>query len=213
MKRILRVGCLCALPAACSALAAGPSPSKDSRTPDCGVNALSILLRLDGRPATLDRITSALPERHPSGYSMAELSDAAKRLGLRLEGVRLTKAETPLDRPAIAFLNDARGGHFAVLRPVGTTGTLVQVIDPPHPPWITDYDRILAARPWTGKVLVPASGWPPRPMAAALVGCAGAVLIGLGLRRGNRSPNASSGGAPEPSEPTNGHASEAAAPG
>ncbi|MGC8642079.1 MAG: cysteine peptidase family C39 domain-containing protein [Isosphaeraceae bacterium] len=94
---------------------------------DCGVNALFVLLRLEGRPISYDRLESALPPRQPDGYSMAELSAAARSLGLPLDGVKFVKGDKPLDRPVIAFFQNTRGGHFTVLRPVGTTGTMVQV--------------------------------------------------------------------------------------
>lgn len=109
------------------AAAAGP---EEATRPDCGVNALFVLLRLEGVPVTLDRLEATLPRRQPDGYSMAELAAAARSLGLSLEGVRFDRGDRPPDRPAIMFLKDGQGGHFAVLRPVGTTGTMVQVIDP-----------------------------------------------------------------------------------
>jgi ABC-type bacteriocin/lantibiotic exporter with double-glycine peptidase domain len=124
---------------------------------DCGVHALFVLLKLEGSPTSIDRLDAVLPPRRPDGYSMAELASAARALGLRLEGVRFSQKDEPLKQPAIALLEDARGGHFLVLRPVGSTGTMVQVIDPPHAPWIMDYDRLLAGPKWTGRLLVPRS--------------------------------------------------------
>lgn len=126
---------------------------------DCGVNALFLLLQFEGRPVTWDRLEAALPARHPDGYSMAELADAATSLGLGLEGVRFVQGDRALDRPAIAFIKDSRGGHFLVLRPVGTTGTMVQVIDPPHVPQIMDYERLFESRAWTGRILLPREPW------------------------------------------------------
>jgi Peptidase C39 family len=149
----------------------------ETTTVDCGVNALFILLRLEGRSVTLDRLQSVLPARHPQGYSMAELAAAAGTLGLRLEGVRFTKGDKALERPAIAFLKEANGGHFAVLRPVGTTGTMVQVIDPPAAPWIADYERIFSAKPWSGRVLVPRDGWALRNAVPLAIGGTGLVLL------------------------------------
>ena len=127
---------------------------------DCGVNSLFILFRLEGRPVTLDQLMSSMPLRRPEGYSMAELSAAGNSFGLGLEGVRFAKGDKALNRPAIAFFQDKKGGHFVVLRPVGATGTMVQVIDPPHAPQIMDYDRILSAKPWTGRILIPREPWP-----------------------------------------------------
>ena len=107
---------------------------------------------------------------------MAELKAAAKLLGLDLEGVRFDKRDTALDRPVIAFLKDAKGGHFAILRPVGTTGTMVQVIDPPHAPWITDYERLFASKPWMGRILVPSDPWIVQN-AAPLIATGGLLLL------------------------------------
>jgi hypothetical protein len=152
---------------------------------DCGVHALYVLLHLKGHPVSIDRLEEVLPPRREDGYSMAELSAAADSLGLYLEGVRFARGDKPLDHPAIAFLQDARGGHFTVLRPVGTTGSMVQVIDPPHAPWITDYDRLFDARPWTGRVLMPRERWPVRRTLSLLLAGLTGVLF-LALRRRNR---------------------------
>ena len=105
---------------------------EEAATLDCGINALVVLSHLAGQPLTFDRLESMLPaSRHPEGCSMAELAAASGALGLPLEGVLFGKGDVPLSRPAIAFFQDGKAGHFAVLRPVGTTGTLVQVINPP----------------------------------------------------------------------------------
>ncbi|GAC1475713.1 MAG: hypothetical protein NVSMB9_28700 [Isosphaeraceae bacterium] len=149
--RRARLGLIVVLASAVNARAAGP---EETTKLDCGVNALFVLLRLEGRPVTLDRLLAPLPPRRADGYSMAELSAASGSLGLSLEGVRFARGDKALDRPAIAFLKDVKGGHFAVLRPVGTTGTMVQVIDPPHAPWIADYEQVLGAKPWMGRILV-----------------------------------------------------------
>jgi ABC-type bacteriocin/lantibiotic exporter with double-glycine peptidase domain len=146
---------------------------------DCGVNALFILLRLEGRPVTLDRLVSALPARHADGYSMAELEAASRSFGLALEGVKFARGDKALDRPAIAFLEDARGGHFAVLRPVGTTGTMVQVIDPPHVPWIADYGRVMTTPSWTGRLLVPRGSPFRRAVLPGSLAAAGLIVLGV----------------------------------
>jgi len=151
---------------------------------DCGVDALFVLLKLEGIQVSIDRLDAALPPRRPDGYSMAELATAARECGLRLEGMRFTKTDEPLKRPAIALLEDSRGGHFLVLRPVGSTGTMVQVIDPPHAPWIIDYDRLLAGPKWTGRILIPRSTWKVRQAAPWLSAAAGVVLFAVGMRRG-----------------------------
>ena len=121
---------------------------------DCGPNTLVLLLRLAGRQVGLDEVKQALPRRHDVGYSLAELKTAASQFGLRLNGVRLDKSDLPLAQPAIAFLHTAGEGHFILMRPVGTTGKVVQVIDPPLAPTIMDYDKLLASPGWTGRMLI-----------------------------------------------------------
>lgn len=158
--------------------AAGP---EDGTKPDCGVHALFILLRLEGKPVTIDRLDSALPPRRPEGYSMAELAVAARSVGLNLEGVRFEKGDKSLARPAIAFLKSDEGWHFTVLRPVGTTGTMVQVIDPPSAPWIADYDRVLSSKRWTGRILIPREPWIKQNAAPTVAGFVGFVLVLSGI--------------------------------
>ncbi len=121
---------------------------------DCGVNALFVLLRLEGKQVDLDRVLAALPGRHPDGYSMSELADASASLGCQLGGVRFSDENPTLRRPAIAFFKDVRGGHYTVLRPVGSTGKMVQAIDPPHAALIMDIGQMRSAKGWTGKMLV-----------------------------------------------------------
>jgi Peptidase C39 family len=151
---------------------------------DCGENALFVFLHLEGCTATLDHVASVLPSRHPDGYSMAELARAAKALGLRVEGVTFNRGDKALTRSAIAFFRDAKGGHFAVLRPVGITGTMVQVVDPPNMPWIADYDRLFSSGQWTGQVLVPTEPWIIRNTFALVIGAGGFILVGTGLAYG-----------------------------
>jgi hypothetical protein len=149
---------------------------------DCGVNALFLLHRLEGRPVTVEQILSKLPAHNPEGYSMAELAAASEALGLGLEGVRFAEGDPNPDRTAIAFIRDARGGHFTVLRPVGNTGTMVQVIDPPAPPWIADYDRLFVNDAWTDRILIPRPPWysPARATGrAATAGMAAVVAASL----------------------------------
>ena len=170
-----------------TAPSAGAASPDETTKLDCGVNSLFVLLQLQGRSVSLDSLLRALPRRHDDGYSMAELAAASKSVGLPLEGVVFAKGDRALDRPAIAFLNDAKGGHFAVLRPVGTTGTMVQTIDPPSAPWIGDYDQVLAAKPWTGRILIPRRPWLTRHawLVIAISVC-GLMLFTVALLRRSR---------------------------
>lgn len=163
-----------------------PAAEADTDEPprlDCAVNALFLLLELEGQPASFERITASFPaSRDPRGYSMAEIAAAARSLGLPLEGYQLPQAATPLREPVIAYVKTASGGHFAVLRRVGSTGTMVQVIDPPSPPWIADYGRVFQARSWTGRVLLRRDPWTTRN-ASLLLGTAGLAVVGVALVR------------------------------
>jgi len=147
---------------------------------------------LQGRPVTVDRILSQLPAHHPDGYSMAELAAASEALGLPLRGVRFAKGDPNPGQPAIAFLESERGGHFSVLRPLGTTATMVQVIDPPIPPWVTDYDRLFVNGIWTDRILLPQPPWYSFPGATSwlmIVGAAIAIASAFSLKgRGRPSP-------------------------
>jgi hypothetical protein len=164
--------------------------TKGPTTLDCGINALFMLLRLEGVPSTLDRIRSTLPLRNPAGYSMTELAIAARSLGVDVEGVRFVKGDKPLTHAAIAFLKVGNEGHFAVLRPVGTTGTMVQVIDPPSHPWIADYDRLFAAKQWTGRIIVAQGPRIARKGPLIVVALAGICLIAIAVYRRPRFPRA-----------------------
>jgi hypothetical protein len=53
---------------------------------------------------------------------------------------------------------------------------MVQVIDPPMPPRIVDYERLFADTPWTGRVPVPRGPWAARA-AWPLMTAAGLALV------------------------------------
>jgi ABC-type bacteriocin/lantibiotic exporter with double-glycine peptidase domain len=105
-----RFSCLIVILGLAQAVSAQTPEPEETTTLDCGVNALFVLLQLQGRPVTLESVLSALPPRRPAGYSMAELSATARSLGLGLDGVKFVKGDEPLTQPAIAFLHDAKGG-------------------------------------------------------------------------------------------------------
>jgi hypothetical protein len=150
---------------------------------DCGLHALYVLMHLEDQALTLADLLDRLPPRSARGYSMAELRDTAGRLGLPLDGIQLGESRAPLPRPAIVFMTNAQNGHFVVLRPVGTTGTMVQVIDPPRVPRIVDYADLVKSKSWTGRALVRAEGWlNPRSAAAAALAASAALTALLAVR-------------------------------
>lgn len=135
-------------------VATAPGRAEEYVPPDCGLKSLYLLLHLSGRPAGLSEIEAALPPRQEEGYSMADLRDAARACRLPLRGIRLDRGDR-LPRPAIAFLDRGGVGHYVVVRPVGVTGTMVQVLEPPHAPRVLDGSGLAAGRQWTGRLLVP----------------------------------------------------------
>lgn len=132
-----------------------PVHAEEYTPPDCGVRALYILPNVEGHRVGLDRIETALRSPHdPRGHSMAELQAAAAACGARLRGLRFEPSDTRPDRPFIAFVEEAGEGHFLVVRPVGSTGTMIQLIEPPFAPRVVDYERFVRGRAWTGRSLV-----------------------------------------------------------
>jgi hypothetical protein len=58
----------------------------------------------------------------------------------------------------IVFLKRPQHGHFQVVRPVGHTGKLAQVIDASSSPEIVDRLAMFTSPEWTGIALVPDRG-------------------------------------------------------
>lgn len=143
---------------------------------DCGPMALALLLRLEGFPGDARSIASHLPPRDPRGFSMLELREAAGPLGLKLTGVEIGRGDPTPDRPILALLDKKPDGHFVVVRPVGRTGKLVQVIDPVGRLEVLDASALYASPDWTGLALIPTRpNWPLRVGFGAGVG----ALLGL----------------------------------
>jgi Peptidase C39 family len=183
----LAIGLVLVLPAGARGQA-GPA------TYDCGVSALYALLRVEGRPTDLREVVSRLPQPDSVGHSMRDLRDASRACGLRLNGIRLDKNGDAIDRPMLVFLKRGSHGHFVVIRPVGHTGKLVQVIDSVQGSEVMDKSDLIDSRDWTGLALVPARlGW-TSAVASGLAVVTG-LSIALGLVR--RLLTRRAGGRPE----------------
>ena len=92
----------------------------------------------------------------------------------------LARGDRAPDRPAIAFLERDGHGHYAVVRPVGHSGKLVQIIDAAEgDPIVMDATDLYALRQWTGLALVPRRpNWPFRVAAgAAAIACFSLIAI------------------------------------
>ncbi len=147
---------------------------------DCGTIALYHLLRWEGYPTSLQELEAALPPCPVEGYSMKELRDAAGRLGLRLEGIQLPGGSKPPERPALAFLKNGDHGHYVVVRPVGHSGSLVQVADLDLAPSVVEASKLYARSHWTGMVLTRDQPTPWRVVFQCLT-IVGSVLSALWL--------------------------------
>jgi hypothetical protein len=129
--------------------------------PDCGTNALYLLMKLQGMTSGLNEIQSALPPPREQGYSMLELQSAAKACGLHLVGVRFRPASAPLPGSVIAHRpgHKPASGHFVVLRPLGSNNTMIQVIDPPYAPQLIDYPALFGGKGEPVMILRPATAF------------------------------------------------------
>lgn len=127
----------------------------DDEASVCGVDSLYILSRLEGRRASLATIQAMLGRSGPQGHSLVSLREGAFLLGLSLRGARIGLEDWPLDRPALVHFKGQPRGHFAVIRPVGHTGKLVQVIDGADHVEVEDFDHLVKLPTWDGLALVP----------------------------------------------------------
>ena len=117
---------------------------------DCGTLALYTLLKITRRPVDLNRIVASLPSPTAAGYSLLDLRHASKICGLDLIGVRLPNNGRAPNQPTLVFMNEEPHGHYVVVRPVGHTGKLVQVIDPSEAPVVMDAATLYMSPQWTG---------------------------------------------------------------
>ncbi|SRR5579883_734504 len=170
-----------------------PTQSDDGLPPirsvDCGTLALDHLLRLEGRPISLDRLEAALGPLTPAaGPSFRELRAAARRVGLRLDAVVLPKKQSAINGPALLFVKSGREGHFIVVRPVGHTGRLLQIIDGESSPEVADADRLFDAPGWTGLALIPHR---PNYLGLGAGSISAICVVGFLFRRWSRTPGRS----------------------
>ena len=164
---------------------ADPDPSL--REYDCGTLALYNLLRLEGRSTDLATIERHLPVTNGGRYSLKDLRDAARVSGLNLDGVQLAKSDKAPTQLALVHLDRKPDGHFLLVRPVGFTGKLVQVIDSTQEPFVLDAANLYASPEWTGLALVPSRpNWPVRAVGLVSI-AAGLTLVVVGLLRKFRS--------------------------
>jgi ABC-type bacteriocin/lantibiotic exporter with double-glycine peptidase domain len=128
---------------------------RDADPWDCGTVALYHLLRLEGHPVELSRLQAVLGAVGRDGRSFRDLRRAGRQFGLALDAVLLAKGRTCISGPTLAFLKNGPEGHFVVVRPVGHTGVLVQMLDGEQAPVVLDAQPLFDSPLWTGLALVP----------------------------------------------------------
>ncbi len=163
----------------------------DSSTPepwDCGAKALYQMLRLEGRPVELSRLIELLGPSTSEGRSFLSLRRAAGECGLNLEAVALSKSQSSLNGPALAFIRGENEGHFLVVRPVGHTGRLVQILDGDNDPSVIDVESLRASPAWTGLILIPKrTNWPAVVSVVVFLASTLALALRLIIHRSRRS--------------------------
>lgn len=126
-----------------------------NKIPNCGAIALYQLCQIEQNRASWETVCSRLGQPPKAGYSMKELRDAAQGLGMELSGVKLEMTTRPLDRPGVFFIKRGDEGHFLVIRPVGFTRKMVQVLDGVQTPEVIDASKLESLPGWTGLALLP----------------------------------------------------------
>lgn len=166
------------------ALSANDDPGMNAPA-DCGTVALYHLLRLEGKPASVDGLLQFLPDRGPDGHSLLELRETARRHGLTLDACVIPKKPGTIQSPVLLYFKGQNAGHFLVVRPVGHTGRLVQILDGEFTPEVIDAERLMASPAWTGIALIPRP-WNFPAYAALTVSVLSSLALGLRVYR--RSP-------------------------
>jgi hypothetical protein len=157
--------------------------AEDTIVRTCGFRALFILLNIEGRPPTIAALATHLKSTNPRGSSMKELRDTARACGLGLNGVRLKNGNRQPDRPILAFVKRGSHGHYLVVRPVGHTGSRVQVIDSNREPVVMDAAVLYASPEWTGLALISERpNLPARMVGGMVLLLALALVAGIGKR-------------------------------
>jgi ABC-type bacteriocin/lantibiotic exporter with double-glycine peptidase domain len=145
----------------------GTNPNNRSELPrdnstgglECGLDALILYSRLIGYPQDRALVRSSLGPVVPGrGYSMLQLQEAGRGLGIPLRGVRLNPEASNLQTPIIILCRLGEHFHYRVLRPIGHSGRVVQILDPSYEtPFVLDYETVRRSAEWTGYALIPSS--------------------------------------------------------
>lgn len=117
----------------------------------CGFASLYVLQHWMGGALNLEQLRAA--DHGP--ISMLELITVAGQSGIVLHGVKLSAGDFPLREPHILHFSRGPVGHFMVARPVGQTGRLIQLFDPPSNYLFVYQDDLLNDPTFSGYALRP----------------------------------------------------------
>ena len=122
----------------------------------CAVSALSLFCnqQKNGEHFSYDSLLKSFPIPGPLGHSMKDIIDVARQHHLELDGVLIENEIKKIDQPMIAFVKNEIHGHFIVVFPVSTDGTIVSVVDGKDFPSIMDFSSLKYRKGWTGRVLI-----------------------------------------------------------
>ncbi len=121
---------------------------------DCGIVSLYHMLTMSGINVDMIDLERSLPDPRSDGYSLQELIDCAKANRFSLMGIQLPGTDLAPQKQAIVFMDRKTHGHYIVIRPVGRSNRLVQVLDADGQPTIVDYEILRNKPDWTGIALV-----------------------------------------------------------
>jgi ABC-type bacteriocin/lantibiotic exporter with double-glycine peptidase domain len=120
---------------------------------DCGSLSLFLLMRMCGREVGLKQIHERLNSSDPRGVTMRAIMDASRVLKFPLRAVRYGP-HSLIREPALIHLSRGGRGHYAVVRPVGGSGTLLQMSDGFEEPRVLEMGKLYSSPYWNGLALV-----------------------------------------------------------
>jgi ABC-type bacteriocin/lantibiotic exporter with double-glycine peptidase domain len=140
-------------PNAAMAVREDPSAKRHETQYECNTISLYMFYKINCIDIDINMIEGLLPPSTARGRNMEALVNASRTLGLPLEAVRFGPNE-PIQEPSIILVRRSEHGHFVVVRPVGRSGKLLQVLDGYAAPRIVEATRVYQSPQWTGLALV-----------------------------------------------------------
>jgi len=132
------------------AVIAGAEPPE----PSCGAMCILVLARLQESTVDLPAIQAELGPPSFAGHSIKQMASALEALGMPCSAVSVLPSDWPIQGMGIFHTQNGERGHYVVVRPVGHSGQLAQVLDPTGSVLVEDYEALAQAPGWTGSCLL-----------------------------------------------------------